>query len=60
MIGVDRERGGRATDEGALPVEERVMAGGGMQPLAAERWGVPEDEGEPSASAPTSPIPETE
>jgi DnaK suppressor protein len=60
VIDVDRERPGRAAEEDAVPAEERVPAGRGMQPLAAVRPSVPEDEGEPSASPPDSPLPETQ
>jgi RNA polymerase-binding protein DksA len=46
--------------EAAAPMEERIPAGQGMRPLAAERWRVPEDEGEPPETAPDSPVPESE
>jgi RNA polymerase-binding transcription factor DksA len=62
VLALDREREGEGgVAEGpAEPAEERVPAGRGMQPLAAERWSVPADEGEPPEAAPDAPIPERE
>jgi DnaK suppressor protein len=42
------------------PVEERIPAGRGMQPLAREPWSPPPDEGEPPETPSESPTPETE
>jgi DnaK suppressor protein len=61
VVGLDREGDGEACPpEEAPPVEERIPAGRGMQPLAREGWTVPEDEGEPPETVPDSPIPEKE
>ncbi|HXJ34060.1 MAG TPA: TraR/DksA C4-type zinc finger protein [Candidatus Eisenbacteria bacterium] len=59
---LDREEvGDPRPEEEVRPLdEERIPGGRGMQPLAAERWTVPEDEGEPPETAPDSPIPERE
>jgi hypothetical protein len=62
VAGLDREGVGdvgTAEPEG-LPVEERIPAGHGMRPLAAEPWTPPADEGEPPEAPTESPIPETE
>jgi RNA polymerase-binding transcription factor DksA len=58
VMGLDRERD--VPPEEAAPVEERIPAGRGTQPLAPEGWTVPEDEGEPPETVPDSPIPEKE
>lgn len=57
---LDREDVGEPRPEEEVPPldGERIPRGRGMQPLAAERWSVPEDEGEPPETAPDSPIPE--
>jgi DnaK suppressor protein len=62
VAALDRERDEEASapEEEEVPVEERIPAGRAMQPLAPERWAVPEDEGEPAETAPDSPIPEKE
>jgi RNA polymerase-binding protein DksA len=60
VMRLEREGGGVIPPEEVAPVEERVPAGRGMRPLVAERWTVPDDEGEPPETAPDSPIPEEE
>ncbi|HLK10784.1 MAG TPA: TraR/DksA C4-type zinc finger protein [Candidatus Binatia bacterium] len=62
VAGLDREGiepAGEAEPEGPPP-EERIPAGQGMRPLAAEPWTPPADEGEPPEAPTESPIPETE
>jgi RNA polymerase-binding protein DksA len=62
-VEVERELPGEEEREAESPAtadEERIPAGRGMQPLAKERWNVPDDEGEPSEAPPDRPIPEKE
>lgn len=47
-----------AEEEAGEPLEERIPAGRGMRPLAAEPWTPTEDEGDAPATPPDSPIPE--
>jgi|GEM_PF-372891 len=42
------------------PLEERLPARGGLQPLPPERWTVPEDESEAPDTVPDEPLPEEE
>jgi DnaK suppressor protein len=65
VVGVEREGGAPSSIEADVPGEEapdadRIPVRRGMQPLAAERWGVPEDEGEPPETVPDAPIAEKE
>jgi hypothetical protein len=62
LAGLDREGIGEASEaepEEGPPLEERIPAGHGMRPLAAEPWTPPADEGEPPEAPAESPIPET-
>jgi RNA polymerase-binding protein DksA len=62
VAGADREppgEGERVRGE-AAEGEERIPAGSGLKPLGPERAAVPEDEGEPPASAPDTPPAEEE
>jgi hypothetical protein len=62
VAGLDREGVSEACpgEPEGPPIEERIPAGHGMRPLAAEPWTPPSDEGEPPEAPTESPVPERE